>query len=623
MNINAIKEIEESMSLIDTIDRKTPRTRLTAEQERKGLASSETASKLPTEQPMTPIMHNILVACGDIDDDGRLLVSAPETNAEKFIMRYCKQRLLQQCGQVLDHYNTNVDLCDPVNYYVDCYLNLGKGFRQVAPDALDQVNDMIRVYTAPTAAIDIRQSLSKDMVFDKAVEVVLDQLPQCDATNKIIEINAPFMTKHTGVSFPYWFNDRTVIDDGSNRTYAQVTMDDAEVIKNNPRKAYTDYSVDTEYVRLQWLKGRLIQARSRVQNLVFNQQEAIEIQNYKARSPMFAGYRDAHQLRLVMTEMTEFAKEHGYKMYNLDYHRYDAHVSKQWIELLGGISAYKAPSARAKAICQYRAAAMLKSKLVSGTLGRTVDTFGRIESGFIDTNRGGGLINGINMTNLVMRQDPHYVRDIAANSCGYYILVMGDDVLIIVDPAHFDLTKLATEAEKYGFEIDDPLKNAYGPKFLQYRLVESGNGLVFVYPWTRVLHSMLFTEKTKGLTPTGWTFAWYQQLDKLRDWPEQLANVVNFIACFDREHLSLDTPVSELLSRLDKEEEEAKNKMTDRERRHFTSAHEKLQDNDPSKQQQFKDGKLDGSYYQLIQDACKKVYDPSFLPNHGIAIPHR
>lgn len=614
-------EIRTNISAIAALEKSMPKAVINPQERKRGLEISKLATSHPGEVAMTPIMKNMLHAFGDIGEGEKLKTGAPETRAEKWLAQTVEQLLLKQTKQKLDSYNTSLSLTDVRHYDVDCWLNYNpKKFRDIQPGQVEEINEMVTAYAKPTSAMDLLAMGGQQLL--KACELVCDELPRVSATKQIVPINLPFMTKHTNVGYPYFSNDRTTVP-GTNLTYAQLTMQEAERASKLPDdqlwKWLCKNNVSTEFARFQKGKGRLIIAVSRLVNLVLNQLEAVEIQNYKTKSSLFAGYNDASYLKAILKEMTQFSQSHGYGMYNIDYHRYDKHVNKAWIELFGAMSMYKCADARSKTLAKFRAALMTDTQLVCGSMGRILEIFGRIFSGYIDTNRGGGGINGTNMTNLLMSQSDHFVRDIVTQ-VAHWMLVMGDDNLCIT-PIGFSLPRLQKDAEKYGFEIDDTSKIAFGPKFLQYRLFEYHGKEIMIYPWTRVLNSMLMKERQTGLGPCGWTLALYQQAAKLMEGPEYLANVVNIIAYFDDNHLMLDRSIDDIIKGASQEDAEAAQgpKASRRE-----STANRLYDGDPSKAEQFDpEGNLKPNYFREVQAAIKSVYDPSFFSKNGISVPKR
>lgn len=626
MNQNGIKEIQVNMDLIDRVSRQWLRKpQMTDREVNRGLDVSKLATAHPTEVPMTPIMKNMLRAFGDIKEGERLLTGANVTRAEKWLNDAVVSLLLQQSTKKTDTYDESLPICDIRHYWTQCWINwdLDK-FRDVGKGQVDEINETIAIYAKPTEAIDLRSKLSKDPVFAKAIEVVADSIPTVSATRNIVEIDLPFQTKHTNVGFVPGYegfgNDRSSVK-GTNLTYAQLTMQIAETIKDHP-ELLNRYNITTEFSRYQRQKGRLINATARIINLVLNQLEAIEIEAYKSKSPLFAGYNDSAKLKSYLEEIADFCEHTGYVCRNLDYHRYDWHICKQFIELLGAVSMLKCADKRSKDLAMYRAVLMTKTWLVAGTLNKVIEVFGRIFSGFIDTNRGGGLINAFTMTYLLMKQDDHYVRDIISKIL-HWLLVMGDDVLAIMK-RETSLKRLQDDAKLLGHEIDDPTKIAFGPMFLQYRLFDYNGKRIMIYAWPRVLRSMLMKERSSGLGPCGWTLAWYQQLAKLIDFDhpevtEFVAPVLNIVAYFDEKHLMLDQPLEKIFEGVRAEDSEAMASS----KRAVTTA-EVLYDGDPSKAAQFdKSGKvtLSQNYFDKVRQVLVRAYDPSYLRNHSISVP--
>lgn len=598
---------------------------MTEREIKRGLEVSKLATAHPTEVPMTPIMKNMLQAFGDISEGERLKTGSDVTKAEKWLDETVKSLLLQQSMKKTDTYDESLPICDIRHYWTQCWINwdLNK-FRDIGEGQVEEINETIAIYAKPTEAIDIRSKLSKDLVFAKAVEVVADSIPTVSATRNIVEIDLPFQTKHTNVGFVPGYegfgNDRSTVK-GTDLTYAQLTMKIAETIKDHP-ELLNKYNVTTEFSRYQRQKGRLINATARIVNLVLNQLEAIEIEAYKTKSPLFAGYNDAAKLKSILEEIADFCEHTGYVPRNLDYHRFDWHITKQLIELVGAVSMLKCADKRSRDLAMYRAILMTKTWLVAGTLNKVIEEFGRIFSGFIDTNRGGGLVNAFSMTYLLMKQDDHYVRDIVSKIL-HWLLVMGDDVLAIMKKST-NLKRLQDDAKELGHEIDDPTKIAFGPMFLQYRLFDYNGKRIMIYAWPRVLRSMLMKERSSGLGPCGWTLAWYQQLAKLIDFDhpevtEFVAPVLNIIAYFDEKHLMLDVSLKDIFDGVRAEDDEALAKS----KRAVTTA-EVLYDGDPSKAAQFdKGGKvtLSENYFDKVRQVLVRAYDPNYLRNHSISVP--
>lgn len=147
--------------------------------------------------------------------------------------------------------------------------------------------------------------------------------------------------------------------------------------------------------------------------------------------------------------------------------------------LLGAISIYLANGQRSKEIALVRACLAMKTWLVNGLSGKFEEVYGRIFSGFIDTNRGGGIINAIITLYCCMQQDPDYSS--LWYRLQYYMLVMGDDNLFIY--SELDEEKYVQAMKNLGFEVN-PDKQQYGLFFLQNRLFKpkDSSDLVMAYP---------------------------------------------------------------------------------------------------------------------------------------------
>lgn len=611
------KEVQVNMKTIDNASKAIKEVAMSREIITNGLSISKLATQHPKEVPMTPLAKHGLQMAGDLKSGERLLTDTPITRFEKWLTDTCRYIDRQMCGHTIpDHYNNRLPLLDPELYWVDCELNVDpEKWRDVKPGQVEEINKMLlENYVRPTKELNLYGMIDHDPNFKRSVELVTSELPVVVASHELREINLPFMSKHTNVGYPYFRNDKTQVPN-SNDNYATLTMREALSYKDKFEEVTKKYLVATEFARFQRGKGRLIIATSRIPNLVYNQLESEEIQTYKVKCPLFAGYNDASYLRKVLTEMADACLANGWIMYNVDYHRYDAHIVREFNILNGAQRMCCGGGERSKSIALWRAVSGLRTTLMAGTLGRPVQVYGRKFSGELDTNAGGGVINADHMTYQLMDQDLTYLRDIV-NKVAHRMLVMGDDNLFICKP-DFDLKRLSrTALSRFNFEIDDPVKNAFGVKFLQYRLFEFKGKRTFIYPWTRVFRSMLFKERPSNLGFCGWTLAFYQQLDKLRDCPEILAIVVNLAAYLDEKHLMLNASVADIISG-SLEEDAEREKLVGK--RSITTS-ERLNDGDPSKAEQFsrEGSSLDGNYFEIVQRACRQVYDPNWLQKHNI-----
>lgn len=609
-----IKELIANMQEIEKISNTIQKPEIPDTVER-GFNVSKMASQQVEDVAMTPLMKHALEIIDKVPDDYRLKVSDPETKAEKWFHNAVDAILTKKYG-TSKVYDENLPLLDARHYGVQCWQNNKDNWRQIQPGQADERKEAAKKYTRATDAMMVYNLLEKDVVFQKAVMLVLSQMPEVRASDEFKEINLPFMTKHTNVGDPFWENDKNLSPDG--RTYAQLTLDIASGIKN-PRELFK-YNLTTMYGRNQ-RKGRLILAVSRIINLWLNRLEAKEIDMYRKKMPLFVGYRDDKELKIALTKMVDECHEYGLKMRNMDQSRYDQHVNKGFILLCGAMSTCKANGSKSKEIAKYRAALMTKSWLVNGLTGKIEEIYGKIFSGFIDTNRAGGIINAVITTYMCMKMDPNYSRYVY--ELIYYMMVMGDDNCFVYKIFEHRLAKnIMAELD---FEIN-PEKDEFGPMFLQYRLFEDPetHKLVMVYAWTRVLISMLFKEQGKGLGPAGWTLAFWQQMSKVREDEFALKCLVNLLMPFNKYGFMLDKSIPEILGMIKQEDEEKlKEAKTKTQVNRMETTEDKLYDGDPLKERfAYAIKSNDSQGYLLdLQQKIKSAVDPQFLSKFGIRVP--
>nr|UDL14561.1 MAG: putative RNA-dependent RNA polymerase [Picobirnaviridae sp.] len=594
---------------------------ITGAQRAEGVKSSALGSRQMSEVPMTPLMKNaILHYDGKKPDGWRLKTNDTLTKAEEAFARNISQLLLQFNGSS-DEYDENLPLLDRRHYDVQCHQNFKENMRDIQPGQADARRKMAHDYTKPTSNTceQIIHMLETDIVFQKAVTLVLDGMPAVKASDEIREIDLPFMTKHTGVGYTGkdiigWRNDRT-IDPKSGKSFAEITMSIAESIKDDP-KAWDEYNVATMYGRNQRGKGRLLIAVARVLNLILNQLEAVEISTYKDKWNLFVGYKDDVALKEALHDMAHECIANGLKCANEDYSAFDSTVGMGMICLIGALSVIRANGSKSKMLAFKRAVYAQKTILVDGLDNDLLRILGRIFSGFIDTNRGGGLVNAIQMTTCCMKQDPKYSDLIYLLK--FYMMVMGDDNLHAYRT--LDRATLAKDMKTLFGGVINEKKYEFGPVFLQYRLFEVDNKEVMVYAWTRVVRSMLMKEDAKNLGPAGWTVSFYQQLFKLYEFDEAFAIVVNLLAPFDSEKFYMDKTVTDLVNDV-KAEDNVKlaSLKTDAQRRRYVSTFDRLYDGDPSKARfaaTLKDPENTEGLLYKVWKKIKEVYEPGFYAKY-------
>lgn len=125
-------------------------------------------------------------------------------------------------------------------------------------------------------------------------------VPEVYSSSHWLEVNLPFMNKHTNVGYPFYRNDRKV-DPQTGKTYASITSD---IAKRKTPKEVANYPY-IAFGRNLRQKARPILGGSRIQALVYNQLEAKEIEAYKAKSPLFIGYNDDQLVRAKMILLGE------------------------------------------------------------------------------------------------------------------------------------------------------------------------------------------------------------------------------------------------------------------------------------------------------------------------------
>nr|UDL14484.1 MAG: putative RNA-dependent RNA polymerase [Picobirnaviridae sp.] len=611
-----LQEVISLMRTISTEVSKLKEPKISQEELRAGFESSFKASAQEPEVPMTPLMKNALEHYGDKTTDGyRLGVNDPETKAEKAIIANCKQLLLEFNGSKTE-FDDNLNIFDKAHYDVQCHQNMKDNLRDIQPGQAKQRREMAKKYTTESSnnIEQVIHLIETDIVFQKTILLILDMMPNVRASDKIREIDLPFMKKHTGVGFKWWMNDRTV-DPKTGKTYGQITMDAAEAIKDMYDE-WDGWNVSTMYGRNQRGKGRLLIAVSRVLNLLLNQLEGVEIPIYKTKFNLFAGYRDDEELKKVLINIGEACESKGLKCANEDYSSFDLTVGQGILALVGALSIMKANGSRSKKIALKRATYAQKTLLVDGLDKKVLRIIGRIFSGFIDTNRGGGLANAIQMTYEMMKLDTKY-SDLVYE-LDYYMLVMGDDNLHVYrDIPNFRPLLSRNMKRDFGGIINEA-KYEFGPIFLQYRVFRdpATKEYVMAYAWTRVVRSMLMKEEAKGLGPVGWTYAFYQQLWKLYEFKEAFSIAVNLLIVFDTNKFYMDVPIAQLNEMLKQEDAAALAKAkTAAQKRRVTTTWDKLADGDPSKAR-FREENV--GLLEKIQQRIKEVYDPNFYAHHGL-----
>lgn len=167
-----------------------------------------------------------------------------------------------------------------------------------------------------------------------------------------------------------------------------------------------------------------------------------------------------------------------------------------------------------KRIAKARMISHVKSSLIDGLSNRYSPIYGRIFSGEIDTNRGGGIANAIATLTISSLVGGYQFRRVVESiqrrnslnphSSLPFLMVMGDDNLLIENSRVNQSQYSTLMKEIFNLDVSHE-KGESGLFFLQRRLfrVHGKDKVVMITPFTRVLRSLLFKENRKGLGPAG------------------------------------------------------------------------------------------------------------------------
>lgn len=584
-----------------------------------GMDSSAKGAAQPEVVPMTPWMKTLLQRCGDAprgDEDWRLKTNDPRTKAETWVYDSAK-RILEHYFPGKAQYDESLPMRDAAHYNTQCWQQLHENMRQVVPGQADEREMAIKEYARATKPIGLREKLLNDPTFQKAVELVFNEMPYAKATDEWREINTPFMAKHSNVGNKWWRQDISIVPE-STETYGEMTL---RIAKSVPLNELWKWNLSTMYGRNQ-RKGRLIIAVPRIINLSLNRLQAPEIEAYKHKCSMFVGYGNDEDLKRALTYILLECERRGWKCRNVDQSRFDRHVGLEFIELENAMRIMKANGRLSKEIAYMRAALSTKTWCIDGLSGKILELIGRIFSGEIDTNLMGGVISALINTAGNLDQDPSYAS--IAYSLMYWILVMGDDCLSVYKQR--DSAKFDKFMESLGFKTNAE-KDEFGPMFLQYRLFEdpSDKKLVMAYAWTRVLEHMLWKEESKGLGPCGWYLAWLQMFKAVSEYTPAAKTIVNIFWPLDEMALFSDKPISWVIYGVENEDAEHQAQLTTaNQKRKFVSTFDKLADGDPTKarlREAIDAAKQDRGLLHELHERVKSLIDPEWLKAAGVSVP--
>lgn len=577
---------------------------------KRGLQVSAQASAQLPEVPITPKMKNALKQFGDITDEHpRLLCGDPVTEAEKVIYNRTVELATKLNGPRTLEYNTELPADAPEHYNVDVWNNLkelGK-WRDIQPGQMEERKATLEAYKQKPEVDWLFTRLRTDPLLKKAVLYTLDLMPSVTPFNSIDEIAAPFQKKHSNVGYlsaEYvgWGNDRST-EPKSGLTFGVLAIKLAKLLTHS---SLARDNISTVFGRNQRGKGRLLIALCRKLNLYLDRLEAAEIEKNKNFNPYFTGYNNDKVLKKALKSMATDANKMGACLSNFDQAKYDMHINPVWLALIGAMRERKTNGALGKSLAFDRAVLNIHTWVVNGLSGDFVEIWGRMFSGFIDTNQGDGWVGIIINTYCLMSMDPKYMRKILSMKVPG--MVMGDDSLVIYWKDFFSKKGWVDEMASLGFEVNvAPGKYEFGAFFLQNRYFRKDGKDIMVYPWTRVVRSMLFKESGKALGPYGWLAADLQQLSKLIEYPPALDAAVEIILPYDKLRLGYGLTAKQIIEEIKKEDARAAAEVPPSRRQ--TTA-ERLYDGDPQKVDQFTDdGELDPGFLQRVLTSVASSID--------------
>lgn len=545
--------VEQIISIMDAIEQKArdlPRPAI----DKQAISKMMEVSRVTTAQPKRvvprPIGWNLLEAYG-YPHKKPLLVDDPLTEGEEAIYEAAKEKLKTLFGAESTVYDLHQPIDSPAHYAVDNWRNLKPNMRDQVPGEAEQRAEAFKQYNQPKPGVGVREKLRREPLFVKACSMVFEVLPQIHAMNDIVEASGPFMTKHTNVGYigpvGSGLNDRTTVPN-TNVTAAEYSRKIAEDIMSSPNwedRLYA-YRVWAALGKNKRAKGRAVEAASRIISLCINQIQHPEIEAVKWKSPPFAGYRSPEELKRVLSHICDDCKKYGLWATNWDQSSYDTHVSPDLLSLIGAMAVLKANGEKSKRLAFARAVIALRGYLVNGMTGDVEEIFGRIFSGFIDTNLSGSKVNLIISLFCLMIID--HKHSVIWYKLLYSMLVMGDDNLQVYRwSPDFHLKYVQAMSEYFGMEVN-PNKGEEGVFFLQRRLFtpEGYDHYVCVTPATRVLKSMLFGESDTSLGKFGWVLSYVQMMAPLIEYPPALDFIVSLLYPYDKMKFGIEWTAKEI-----------------------------------------------------------------------------
>lgn len=629
-----VREVIATMKFLEREARKVKLPTLDEEAVTRGLHNSKNVCTQPQEVVATPIMKDLMTSLGDIKleqgADGEWHHSAFKTGAKSAAVAWMNEVVdaaLRKFNGAEQHaYPESIPVDSRQLYDIDCWNGWKDTIWDIMPGQEEDLRKGFKIFEDPRTNMSVGEVirlLEREPSYQVSTLALLEDLPSTTASREIRKINDPFMSKGTGVSYPDYFNDRTLRKDG--RTYAQyeidVVADYARSGIRGLRQCAFENNVYTGYARFQRGSGRPLIAQSRRCNLVINCVNGPEMELWKASDALNAAFVDEAQLLAHLSSLGDWVLDHEYAdAANLDYSKWDRNLGAGWIAYQDAVRYLKATDEFTRQLILIRYICNSRGYLVNGLANKVLPIYGRMTSGYLDTTLGNSTSNRGISRGTACLLDRNHIRDFTKPLRGKDITCVGDDLLIVARKGF--ISKFAKVSNKYTNTVmHEDEKHARGIMFIQYRAFKQNGKWVMAYNWPRVLRSMLSKENAKQLGRGGWTIAFYQQLGKLVQVPDACSIALNIAASIDRYHLSLDIPVAKLIEMVQQEDakrvKQGSSNKKDKLKKKNTTAEQLYNSNPniPGIRQVDDHLELDPPYFERIQTELKRLYNPLFLPN--------
>lgn len=603
---------------------------------KRGIQISETVTKQEEFVHPTPIMKNALIVYGDSkyekDAKGEYhatkVRAGEDTKAQQELLKILHAALRKEFGEEIHDYPEGIPFTNPEYYYVDCWNafdEIKERFWDIVPGQEKELGELFKKYEDPKTNMDPAKvfKLFRDPAMQKTLQLENRMWPMTKASRDITSISDPFMSKKSGTSYPLYHNDSKPVKKGSSQTWGALEVDTVRKVFESEGidgliKFAKQNSTYTGYTRRQRGKARPLIAASRRLNLVINMINGVEQQNLIDTPYLRVPFVNEDVILEELAQTCELALKYGWTPANIDASKWDINLGAG-LNILQDAERYVlAQGDLSRKLVMCRMLCNSKAYFVNGRAQSVKKIFGRQYSGYDDTTLGNTKANRTSATYGLIKTDPKYIQDIASSMKFRHVLTVGDDLLAIFrDRAHIQ-KYIKTVSDTFGIVIHGDEKFAIGVMFIQWRVFKDGKKYVMAYNVPRVFRSALSKEDAKHLGRGGWTFAFWQQLSKLRRFKPALKICVNILAAFDQYHLSLDTPVAELNAMVKKEDQEAREKgITE------TTAERMYKSNPNIAGLTERNGKveLDTNYFTKLRKEMLEVYDPHYLETLGFKNP--